>query len=110
MKNQVIVETALNIIRVAGGTPLFTIEEIERLPHVLAAHIEDDQVYVSSREIVPGTYGHPRYEVQAKLHEIRGWEYFFKGDRVILAPAEPLPGSKDLPFNIVKNPSFGVSL
>ena len=61
-----------NIIRAEGLTPLFTYAEAIKLPHVASAHIEDDRVYVSSRQIAPNTYGHPLMEAQARLTD-KGW-------------------------------------
>lgn len=59
---------ALEAILCADGmTPLFTYAEAATLPHVAAAHIEADRVYVSSRQIARGCYGHPKAEAQARL-------------------------------------------
>lgn len=55
------------VIRANGFTPLFTYAEAIKLPHVSTAHIEADRVYVSSRQIARGCYGHPKMEVQARL-------------------------------------------
>lgn len=66
MKNGKVYEALTKAIKAAGFTPLVSLAVVESKPH-LQAWVEAERVYASSREIARGCYGHPAFEVEARL-------------------------------------------
>lgn len=65
-------EALEGILRAEGLTPAWTYTEAIERKHVAAAWINSHRVFVPSKEIGKGTYGHPKLSVEARL-EPQGW-------------------------------------